>query len=200
MRNQKYQYQKSISTFAGPPFVFPVALVARRFRFFSSNPRPNIRRSDLVGFVDAIKAATRINLDILGKDFIPSSLSKLDPNVPRFITSPGGLARRSDLGWFAEAHSVALVRRGYSSSIAELREELKMRLSLIRTSSVGGCSVLPASPSFISFSDSDVTLRRCSSRTGWTNPGHLAAAMYSSSCGSLVKGKQTSQRTEMKWE
>lgn len=61
-------------TLAGPPLLdfAAVLAVALLFLFFSSRPLPNIRKSDLAGFVDARKEAIRINLDIRGKERMPA--------------------------------------------------------------------------------------------------------------------------------
>ena len=64
----------SAFTFLPPP---PTLLILF-FLFFSSKPLPNILISDLGGFVDAIKEATSMNLDILGSEMVPDAVRSED--------------------------------------------------------------------------------------------------------------------------
>ena len=65
-KSREEKKKKGGATFAAVVvFFLPVILL---FLFFSSNPRPNILISDLAGFVEAKNEATKMNLDILGRD------------------------------------------------------------------------------------------------------------------------------------
>ena len=198
-------------TFATPPFP-ALFVITLRFRFFSSNPLPNILKSDLGGFVEAKKAANNINFDNRGKVRSPSSLSPDDWVAFAVLEEPlawssvyvRGKDNKSSGGSFALAQSAALVSLGRSDSRAVLSEELNSLLSRMRTSSVGGIifplgmgsesSSMSTSSPFDAFS----FFSRWSSITGLTNPGQRAAAMYCNSCGLWVKGKHTSHKMATK--
>ena len=49
------------------PFLGDAETALRLFLFRSSGPRPNIRKSDLAGFVEARKDATKMYFDSLGR-------------------------------------------------------------------------------------------------------------------------------------
>jgi hypothetical protein len=159
-------------TFEGPlsqvPFLRPPPFF---FFFFSSKPRPNILKSVFAGFVDAKKLARRINFDIRGNATILSTLTWLSLPMPTAARSSLLVRRMFSSGTFAAAQSAALASRGYRASNAVVNDGVNRRVRRILTSSVGGSSA--NSPVPVSFS----AWRLCSSKSGWTNPGHRAADM-----------------------
>lgn len=145
--------------------------------------------------MDAIKDATNMNLNILGRALVPVAVTS--ENVVfdggcRWVWARG-LESKSGSGWFERAQSVAFERRGWSDSRAFVSEELKRRFNLIRVCSEGrmnagffgfssSSSVSKTMSTSTSISPS-ARSRSYSSSTGLTNPGHLAAAMYCNSYG-----------------
>lgn len=84
-----------------------------RFFFRSSRPRPNILKSDLAGLVEARKAATSMNFDILGSmSPLPAAVSVRDGFALLGEFCEKGSERRDGSGTLARAQAEAFVRRG----------------------------------------------------------------------------------------
>ena len=181
------------TTFTAPP---RAEATKPRLRFLrSSRALPNIRMSDFVGFVEARNAANKRNFDMRGRTSVnvPWGVCGMDLSMRFAPENP--LESKFRCGWLYTAHSAAFDSRGYRASSAVVKEGVNSRIRRIRASSVGAVNSNSSSSS-AGLSCASPSSRRCSSRTGATNPGHRAAAIYASSFGSFVNGEQTSYKVD----